>query len=99
MIGMEGVDIEDVKRQLKEQFYFDLAGFVFPDQIQGLLPFVTTKRLMYGSDYPYTPPTTVKAVSEGMEKDLPSVFPNDNDQRDIYHDNAARLLGDMPEEH
>lgn len=99
MVGMDGVNSEDVKRQLKEQFYFDLAGFVFPDQIQGLLPFVTTKRLMYGSDYPYTPPDTVKAVSEGMEKDLASVFHNQTDQRDIYHDNAARLLGDMPKEH
>ncbi|MCJ1248863.1 hypothetical protein MMC30_006084 [Trapelia coarctata] len=98
MIGMGGVDIEDVKRQLKEQFYFDLAGFVFPDQIQGLLPFVTTKMLMYGSDYPYTPSDTVKAVSDGMEQDLPSVFQDQNDQRDIYHDNAARLLGDMPKE-
>lgn len=99
MIGMDGVTEEDVKRQLKEQFYFDLAGFVFPDQIQGLLPYVTTKRLMYGSDYPYTPIDTVKEVSDNMLEDLPRVFNKRKDQQDIYHDNAARLLGDMPKEH
>ena len=96
MIGMDGVNLDDVLRQMKEQFYFDLAGFVFPDQIKGLLPFVNTKMLLYGSDYPYTPGATVQSVGEDMDKELPAMFPNEDDQRDIYHDNAARMLGDMP---
>ena len=43
---------ESVKSILRRQFFYDLSGFVFPDQIHGLLRLVDKTQLLYGSDYP-----------------------------------------------
>jgi len=88
------VDEADVRKALKEQFWWDLAGFVFPDQIKGLLPYADKKKIMYGSDYPYTPEDSVYEVATEMGELLPQQFPTQEEQDDIYYNNAARLLGD-----
>ncbi|KAM5358679.1 hypothetical protein ACJZ2D_015070 [Fusarium nematophilum] len=36
-----------VKERINAQFYFDTAGFSVPDQIRGLLPYVTVDRLLF----------------------------------------------------
>lgn len=44
---------EEMKKLLNERFYFDLAGFVLPDQLPALLGIVGPERLCYGTDWPY----------------------------------------------
>ena len=95
--GLLGLDVEEVnpesvKAALKRQFYFDLAGFPFPDQIHGLLPYISTSQLLYGSDYPYTPLKGVVTLVHQMDDALPGVFPKEEDREAIYVLNARRLL-------
>lgn len=81
-----------VKETFARQFYFDLAGFPFPDQILGLLRYVEPSRLLYGSDYPFTPVAGVKALAESMSTGLEEVFPDETVRRGIYTGNAQELL-------
>jgi predicted TIM-barrel fold metal-dependent hydrolase len=67
---------------------------MLPDQIKGLLPYADKKKIMYGSDYPYTPEDSVYEVATEMGELLPLQFPTQEEQDDIYYNNAARLLGD-----
>ncbi|KAF7563740.1 hypothetical protein G7046_g423 [Stylonectria norvegica] len=88
------VDISpaSVKKAFQTQFYFDLAGFVFPDQIHGLLPYVNASRILYGSDYPYTPEAGTLGLAEVMNQELPHVFRHPSDQKAIYKANAEAIL-------
>jgi 6-methylsalicylate decarboxylase len=81
-----------VKETFKRQFYFDLAGFPFPDQIHGLLRYVGPQQLLYGSDYPFTPPKAVAALAEKMRVGLEELFPDEEVRWAIYVGNAKRLL-------
>lgn len=81
-----------VKRTFGRQFFFDLAGYVFPDQIHGLLRYTDTSRLLYGTDYPFTPGSGALGMSRIMDKELPRVFPDERDCRAILSDNAVALL-------
>lgn len=83
---------EAVKRIFGQQFYFDLAGYVFPDQIHGLLRYVDTSRLLYGTDYPFQPGSGALGMSRIMDTELPRVFSDEEDRRAILADNAAKLL-------
>lgn len=83
---------EAVKRIFGRQFYFDLAGYVFPDQIHGILRYVDTTRLLYGTDYPFTPGSGALGMSRIMDTELPLVFPDQDDCRAILSDNAVKLL-------
>lgn len=83
---------EAVKRVFGRQFYFDLAGYVFPDQIHGILRYVDTTRLLYGTDYPFTPGSGALGMSRIMDTELPLVFPDQDDCRAILSDNAVKLL-------
>lgn len=69
-----GSDLALTSRVIKDtfarQFYFDLAGFPFPDQIHGLLRYVGTDRLFYGSDFPFTPAPAVVYLAGEMEKGM-----------------------------
>ena len=89
------VDISSqvVKETFSRQFYFDLAGFPFPDQIYGLLKFVGPDRLLYGSDYPFTPAKGVSALAENIRIGLKEAVPDENDRKGIYLGNAKQLLG------
>lgn len=84
----------DIKRILQQHFYFDLTGFVLPDQIHGLLRFVGPDRLLFGSDYPYTRYASVVELSGELDSDLISVIPNEKDRQDMYGGNAKELFGD-----
>lgn len=83
---------EAVRRIFGQQFYFDLAGYVFPDQIHGILRYVDTSRLLYGTDYPFTPGSGALGMSRIMDTELPRVFPDEDDRKAILADNAANLL-------
>ncbi len=93
MLGL-GIDVspETVKKGLKQQFFFDLAGFPFPDQINGLLPHVTAAQLLYGTDYCYTPGSTVTELASVMDERLKELFPKEEDRRAVYVGNAMKLL-------
>ena len=91
-MGVDGVNPDSVRQALRKQFYFDLAGFPFPSQIKGLLPYVSVNQILYGSDYPYTPLPAVLDHAADIEANLPDSFPREEDQRAIYAENARRLL-------
>ena len=87
-----------VKERLRRQFYFDTAGWALPDQIMGLLPYLrdaeggAATRVVYGSDFPYTPLGGVRMLSEDHDRYLPEVFPAAEDRERICTGNAKRLL-------
>jgi len=85
-----------VRERLNSQFYFDTAGWAFPEQIKGLLPFVTVDRILYGSDFPYTPLKGVVALSEDHDRYLSEEFPEEDKQKALCSTNAIRLLKQMP---
>ncbi|KAJ6437863.1 aminocarboxymuconate-semialdehyde decarboxylase [Purpureocillium lavendulum] len=84
--------LESVKATLRSQFYFDLAGFAFPDQIHGLLPYVNESRLTYGSDFPYTAEPSVLDLVKVMNDEIPKIFRGCASQKAIYWENAMRIL-------
>ncbi len=86
-----GMDGDQVKELFRTQFYFDLAGFPFPDLIHGFLRMAPASRLLYGSDYPYTPGEAVQYLSEVMDEELPKIFDKDT-IREIYSGTAEALL-------
>lgn len=95
----DSLNSADVRKSLSQQFYFDLAGYVFPDQIYGLVPWVSKKKLIYGSDFPYTPLGGVMEVAETLDEGLPEVYPDASDRDAIYYGNAEALLSDGPVRH
>ncbi len=82
-----------VKETMKRQFFFGLAGFVFPDQIHGLLRYVDTSQLLYGSDYPYTLPESVVKLANQMDQEMTWLFKDNESVMTVYRLNAQRLLG------
>jgi hypothetical protein len=74
------------------QFYFDLAGFPFPDQIRGLLSFVEPGRLLYWNDFPFTPARGVGLLAEKMKVGVEETFPDEALRKAVYTGNAKRLL-------
>ncbi|KAE8444040.1 hypothetical protein EG329_000908 [Mollisiaceae sp. DMI_Dod_QoI] len=87
------------KDQLKTRFFFDLAGKPFPDQIHGLVRMLggkeqAGKRLVYGSDYPFTPENAVVSLQGLMDGEggLEGVFGREM-KGEIYVGNARRLFG------
>jgi predicted TIM-barrel fold metal-dependent hydrolase len=81
-----------LKETFKRQFFFDLAGFPFPDQIHGLLRIVGPERLLYGSDYPFTPAAGAKMLALEMKGGLEEIFEDEDVRKGIYSGNAGRLL-------
>lgn len=80
---------------LRERFFFDLAGFPFPNQIHGLLRMLgdgAEEKLVYGSDYPFTPEKVVIGLARDMDAGCEELFDADQ-QNKVYHQNAKRLLG------
>lgn len=80
-----------VKETLQKQFYFDLAGFPFPSQVKGLLEYVPVDKLLYGSDYPFTPEPAVLGLAKAMDNEM-KVLWNEVERKLVYLDNARRLL-------
>lgn len=57
----------DVPRALG-RLYYDLAGVPLPVALDGLLAVAGPDRLLYGSDFPFTPPPVVAALAEGLRR-------------------------------
>jgi len=89
--GQKGVSSQDVKALFQSRFYFDLAGFPFPDQIHGLLRVTDSSRLLYGSDFPYTPASALPGMAARMDHGLADLF-DEETVRNVYLGNAKRLL-------
>ena len=83
---------ESVKQTFQSRFYFDLAGFALPDQLQGLLAYVDETRLLYGSDYPVTPEIGALGLIQMMDKELVHAYQDTEVRRGIYSEKAVRLL-------
>lgn len=81
-----------IKDTFARQFYFDLAGFPFPDQIKELLLYVKTDRLLYGSDYPFTPEMAVVGLANVMAKEMKAIWEDEKEREMILSGNARRLL-------
>ncbi|OQD64693.1 hypothetical protein PENPOL_c007G03655 [Penicillium polonicum] len=88
----DGISGARIKELLQTRFYFDLAGVPFPDQIHGLLRLVDSSRLLYGSDYPYTPAPLAESLAKRVDDGLQSLFGSERTQQ-ILLDNAQDLLG------
>ncbi|GAB0138784.1 hypothetical protein EsDP_00007007 [Epichloe bromicola] len=91
--GQENQSAE-FRRLLRERFVFDLAGYPFPNQIHGLLRMLgadAEKRLVYGTDYPFTPERVVIGLAEQMKAGCEELF-NSDQQNNVYLHNAERLL-------
>lgn len=86
------ISTESVKETFARQFYFDLAGMPFPDQVQGLLRFVDERRLLYGSDFPFTPAPVVGMLAKRMEGEGGKIWSKDQVGQ-VMSGNARRLLG------
>jgi predicted TIM-barrel fold metal-dependent hydrolase len=84
--------MDSVKERFSKQFYFDTAGWAFPEQIKGLLEYTTVDRILYGSDFPFTNLKIATTLSEDHDKYLPEVFPKEQDQEALCYKNATRLL-------
>ena len=89
----------DMVRELfKKQFFFDLAGFPFPDQIHGMLRLVDSSRFLYGSDFPFTPGEVVRRLAAGLDTNLPGIF-SVEEVKDILARNAEKLLESRSDVH
>lgn len=81
---------EQVKELFRTRFYFDFAGMPFPDLIHGYLRIGEPERLLYGSDYPYTPGAAVEGLSRIMDAQLRELF-DEGQVRRIFSGNARDL--------
>ncbi|KAF7557677.1 hypothetical protein G7046_g5969 [Stylonectria norvegica] len=84
----------EFRKLLRERFFFDLAGFPFPNQIHGLLRILGDggeQRLVYGTDYPFTPEKIVVGLAEQIKAGCEELF-DEGQRNDVYMNNAARLL-------
>lgn len=89
--GNAGTSSDDIRRMFREQVYFDLAGFPFPDQIHGLLRWTNPSRLLYGTDFPFLPADTLVHVGRENDGHIQELFSAEQ-QRLVYTGNALRLL-------
>jgi len=94
-----GLDVTLTSQVIRDtfarQFYFDLAGFPFPDQIHGLLRFVDPSRLLYGSDYPFTPSKAVSELVKDMDEGMKALWGEEEGEGKrggVWEGNAKRLL-------
>jgi len=81
-----------VRERLKTNFYFDMAGTPWPDQLPALLAFIGKDQVLYGSDYPFTPADAVGMLADIMEKCLPLVFETEAERSMAYKGNAERMF-------
>ncbi|KAF4635622.1 hypothetical protein G7Y89_g2476 [Cudoniella acicularis] len=89
--GNNAISSDDVRHLFKTRFYFDLAGFPFPDQIHGLLRFTDSSRLLYGTDFPFLPAGAVVRAADRNDEEVGKLFGLEI-QKHIYSKNARVLL-------
>ncbi|KAM0443975.1 hypothetical protein ACHAQK_002723 [Fusarium lateritium] len=94
LISGQASQTAEFQRLLRERFHFDLAGFPLPNAIHGLLRILGEggeKRLVYGTDYPFTPEKMVVGLADQMEKGFEELL-DENQRNDVYLNNAQKLL-------
>ncbi|PVH91357.1 amidohydrolase 2 [Periconia macrospinosa] len=97
--GVKPLDGERVRKQMQDQFYFDLAGTIFDGESGGrgqLKAFVegwdiSHEMLLYGSDFPFTNARAAELLANRMKDGLEHLF-NEEERRAIYEENGKRLL-------
>lgn len=82
---MERVDVMGCLRAL----YYDLAGDAEPVMAEALLKVADPTHLLYGSDFPYTPPAAIAKKREALRADKALAPLADG----IFRGNAASLYG------
>jgi predicted TIM-barrel fold metal-dependent hydrolase len=82
---------DDINMMFREKFYYDLAGFSMENQIHGLLRRAGSERLLYGSDYPYTPASGIAFQAATMDKEVEKLFSEEVIKR-VYSGNAKALF-------
>jgi len=89
----EGIPEETVRETMRKQIWFDLAGFVFPGQIKGLMEGagVPHSRILYGSDFPFTKAEGVEMLLGKMDEGVKGMF-SQEEIEDVYCRNAERLF-------
>jgi predicted TIM-barrel fold metal-dependent hydrolase len=78
----------DVIAALRE-LHYDVAGFTLPRALPALLDLVGPDRLLYGSDYPFTPAFVVKALATQLAA---TGALNAREKAALFHANAAQLF-------
>jgi predicted TIM-barrel fold metal-dependent hydrolase len=81
----QGADVAAPLRRL----YFDLAGMPLPHQLPSLLALAGPDRLLYGSDWPFTPEPLVKHLLAGLDS---TPLLDADARRAMFSGNAARLV-------
>lgn len=84
--------IEDIQHIFRERFYYDLAGFSMQNQIHGTLRWAGPERLLYGSDYPYTPSEGIAFQVATMDEEAKKLW-SDETIKQVYAGNARALFG------
>lgn len=74
--------------------WYDLAGAPIPRQLPALLTLVDSSRLLYGSDWPFTPEAGVEILAEALES-TPVLQVEDGAA--IFSHNALRLFPRLQE--
>lgn len=88
--GLGGLDVDPtLVRQEIRRLWFDLAGTPVPNQVPALLRVVDDSRLLYGSDYCWTPAPLVDRQVAALDEQWAERVP----WRELVAANAARFLG------
>lgn len=69
--------------------YFDTAGYLEPKLLEILLKVAPINHILYGSDYPHTPLTSVKRLAKTLENTNKL---NEQEKELVFHKNALKLL-------
>lgn len=101
--GGRKLEPEDVRNQINDQFFFDLAGLAFEGKEGGLGQLkafvegynISHERLLYGSDFPFTRTNFVKDFALRMKIGLENLF-EESEREAIYEKNAVKLLQRQP---
>lgn len=83
--------VEDVQHFFRTRFYYDLAGFSMENQVHGILRWTGTDRLLYGSDYPYTPAEGIAFQAEVMDEEAKKMWTAEVIEH-VYAENAKKLF-------
>lgn len=102
ILGVKGhdgkpVQADAIMQQLNERFYFDTAGWSFPEQVTGLLQYVSPERILYGTDFPWTPIKVVTEVSRDHDRFVPKVFGEEKGRQELVAWRNASKLFERPD--
>jgi predicted TIM-barrel fold metal-dependent hydrolase len=86
--GADGRDQGGAEVYLR-RLYYDLAGSTTPYSLASLLQLVDASRILYGSDWPWTPERGVRDLAEAFERNH---LLGADDRARIGHGNALQLF-------